>query len=224
MLARDDASPRALEALESLCRSYWYPLYSFTRQQGFGPEEAADLTQDFFQHLIATKALRAVQRDRGRFRSFLLASLKNLLANHRDRVNCLKRGGGAQLLSLDEEAAEARFQSESLAASTPDRIFDRAWAETILSRALERLRAECDGVEKTRRFDELKVFLVADKGTVSLGDAAAKLNLSLTALKAMVHRLRKRFGELIREEIAQTVASPDEVEEEIRYLFMAFAS
>ncbi len=222
LLAGQEHSPQSAAALEMLCQAYWYPLYSFIRRQGYGPHEAADLTQDFFLHLLATHALASVNREKGKFRSFLLASLKNLLANAWNRGRRQKRGGGLPLLSLDEEGAEGRFQLESAAELTPDKLFERRWAETILSRALDRLRRECDGDEKIRRFDQVKTFLLGEKGTNSLAGAAARLNLSLAAVKGLVHRLRRRFGELVRDEIAQTVSRPEEIEEEIRDLFAAF--
>ena len=223
MLAGQEHSPQSAEALETLCRAYWYPLYSFTRRQGYSPHEAADLTQDFFSHLLLTHALTAVDREKGRFRSFLLASLKNLLANEWNRARSQKRGGGAPIFSLDEQLAEGRYQIDPVGELTPDKIFERRWAETILARALDRLRQECDGGEKTRRFDEVKNFLLGEKGTDSLARAAARLNMSLAAVKGLVHRLRRRFRELIRHEIAQTVTRPEDIEEEIRYLFAALS-
>jgi RNA polymerase sigma-70 factor (ECF subfamily) len=223
LLAGQQHSPQSAAALEQLCRAYWYPLYAFTRRQGHAPHEAADLTQDFFSHLLATNALASVDRGKGRFRSFLLASLKNLLANDWHRSRRQKRGGGAPLFSLDEELAEGRYQLEPVDQQvSAEKVFERRWAETLLARALERLRQECDSGEKTRRFDEVKVFLLGEKGPGTLADAAARLNLSLPAVKGLVHRLRRRFGELIRDEIAQTVTGAEEIEAEIRQLFAAF--
>lgn len=222
LLAGREHSPRSAAALEALCRAYWYPLYSFARRQGYTPPEAADLTQDFFAHLLDSQALAAVDRDKGKFRSFLLASFKHLLANEWHRARRQKRGGGATVLSLDEEMAEGRFQAEPVDQSSPDKLFDRRWAETILARALERLRNECDDGEKIRRFDAVKTFLLGEKGTDSLAQAAARLDLSLPAVKAVVHRLRRRFRELIKAEIAQTVTQPEAIEQEIRELFAAF--
>lgn len=222
LLAGRDNSAQSAEALEKLCRTYWYPLYSFTRRQGYSPHEAADLTQEFFSHLLSTNALASVNPDRGKFRSFLLSSLKNLLANEWHRARRQKRGGGAPIFSLDEELAEGRFQLEPADELSPDKIFDRSWAETILEQALDRLRRECDGEEKSRRFDELKTFLLGEKGNNSLVGSAQRLGMSLPAVKGLVHRLRRRFRELIRSEIAQTVARPEEIEQEIRDLFAAF--
>lgn len=222
LLAGQEHSSQSAAALEKLCQAYWYPLYSFTRRQGYGAPEAADLTQDFFSHLLATNALTSVKREKGKFRSFLLASLKNLLANEWNRARCQKRGGGVPLFSLDEEAAEGRYKIDPADDSTPEKIFERRWAETILSRALDRLRQECDRADKARRFDEMKKFLLGEKDAGSLAEAAARLNLSLAAVKGLVHRLRRRFRELIRDEISQTVAGPEEIDQEIRDLFTAF--
>jgi DNA-directed RNA polymerase specialized sigma24 family protein len=222
--AGGEHSPQSVAALEKLCQIYWYPLYSFTRRRGYGPHEAADLTQDFFSHLLGTNALASVNRAKGKFRSFLLISLKNLLANEWNRAHCQKRGGGVPLVSLDEVTAEDRYQLEPSDDLTPDKIYDRRWAETLLGRALQRLREECDGGEKIRRFDEVKKFLLSEKGSDTLAMAAARLSLSLPAVKGLVHRLRRRFRELIRDEIAQTVTSSEEIEQEIRDLFAAFGA
>jgi RNA polymerase sigma-70 factor (ECF subfamily) len=224
LLAGREHSPQSEAAMEALCRAYWYPLYSFTRRQGNSPHEAADLTQEFFLHLLSTNALASVGSEKGKFRSFLLASLKNLLANEWHRARRQKRGGGVAPISLDESLAEGRYQQELAEDSTPDAAFDRRWAETILGRALDRLRQECDGPEKSRRFDEVKVFLLGEKGPHSLANAAGRLNLSLPAVKGLVHRLRRRFREIIREEIAQTVSRPEDIDDEIRHLFAAFGA
>jgi RNA polymerase sigma-70 factor (ECF subfamily) len=224
LLAGLQKSPQSAIALEKLCRTYWYPIYAFARRHGYDSQEAADLTQDFFLHLLASSALTAVNREKGKFRSFLLASFKNLLANEWNRSRCQKRGGGVPIFSLDEELAEGRYQLDHAEESTPDRVFERRWAETILSRALDRLRHDCDGAEKTRRFDEVKVFLLDEKGTDSFAAVAARLSLSISAVKGLVHRLRRRFRELIRDEIAQTVSRPEEIDQEIRDLFAAFGN
>lgn len=222
LLAGGKESPQSAAALESLCRAYWYPLYSFTRRQGYSPHEAADLTQSFFSHILSTGALASVHPQKGKFRSFLLACLKNLLANDWHRAQCQKRGGGVPTISLDEEQAESRYRLEPADALTPDRIFERCWAETLLARALDRLREECDAAEKGRRFEELKLFLLGEREAGSMAKAAETLGLSLSAAKALVHRLRRRFRELIRAEIAQTVSQPGEIDQEIRDLFAAF--
>jgi RNA polymerase sigma-70 factor (ECF subfamily) len=224
LLAGREHSPQSAAALEALCQAYWYPLYSFTRRQGNSPQEAADLTQDFFLHLLSTNALASVASEKGRFRSFLLASLKNLLANEWRHARRQKRGGGVAPFSLDEGLAEGRYQQELTDDSNPEAAFDRRWAETILGRALDRLRQECDGPEKSRRFDEVKEFLLGERRPGSLAAAANRLSLSLTAAKGLVHRLRRRFRELIRDEVAQTVSRPEEIDEEIRHLFAAYGS
>ncbi len=221
-MAGREGSPQSPAALERLCRAYWYPLYSFARRQGREPQEAADLTQDFFLHLLATNALASVNQEKGRFRSFLLASMKNLMANNWNRARRQKRGGGEPVFSLDEEMAENRYRLEPAGDLAPDKIFDRQWAETILSRALERLRHECDTAGKSKRFDEVKVFLLGEKEGGTLSAAAGRLGLSLAAVKGVVHRLRRRFRELIEDEIAQTVTRAEDVEQEIRDLFTAF--
>ena len=222
LLAGEEHSPRSFAALEKLCQAYWYPLYSFTRRRRNDPDAAADLTQAFFTHLLATNALASVSPEKGRFRSFLLTSLKNFLANEWNRARCQKRGGGRPVFSLDAETAEGRYQIDRADEITPDKIFERRWAETVLSRALDRLRRECDGPEKTRRFEHVKVFLLGDQGTDSFAGLALRLNLSEGAVKVFVHRLRRRFRELIRDEIAQTVLRPADIDQELRDLFVAF--
>jgi RNA polymerase sigma-70 factor (ECF subfamily) len=197
----------------------------FARRLGNSPEDAADLTQEFFTQLFARGGLASASPDRGRFRNFLLGSFKNLITNEWKRVNRQKRGGGAQTYSLDESDAEERYRLEPADNRTPETVYDRRWAEAVLGRVIERLRAECDGdgPQRARRFEVLKVFLLEDKGTVSLAEAAAQLDLSVIATKGVVHRLRQRYREIFREEIAHTVADPKEVDDEIRYLFKALA-
>ncbi len=222
--ARDPGSPRSAAAMEALCRDYWYPLYSFVRRSGLDPESAADLTQEFFSRLLANQGLASVSPERGRFRSFLIASIKNLLANERERARCLKRGGGQTVFSLDETDAEGRYLAEPADESSPDRVFDRRWAESILVRSLARLRRECDGDDGSRRFEQVKGFLLAERDGDSVSAAAARLKLSLPATKGLIHRLRRRFAELIRMEVAQTMVQPTQtdIDREIRELFAAF--
>ena len=211
------------EALEKLCRAYWFPLYAFARREGCKPEEAQDLTQEFFCRLLARNTLQSADPARGRFRSFLLTSFKNLLANEWKRVQRQKRGGGRESFSLDQLEAEERYRIEPVDHLTPEKLFERRWAEALLARVLERLQAECDGdgPGRARRFEVVKVFLLEDKGTLPLADAAAQLGLSVIATKGLVHRLRTRYRDLFREEIEHTVATPAEVEDEIRHLFQA---
>lgn len=221
--ARDPGSPRSAAALESLCRDYWFPLYSFVRRSGLGPEEAADLTQEFFSRLLTNQGLASVSPEKGRFRSFLIASIKNLLTNERERSRCLKRGGGQPVFSLEELDAEGRYLADLTDDSSPDRLFDRRWAESILARALARLRRECDGDDGSRRFEQVKGFLMAEREGDSIAAAAVRLKLSLPATKGLIHRLRRRFAELIRHEVAQTMVQPTqtEIDREIRELFVA---
>ena len=222
--AGDSQAPESAAALEKLCRAYWYPVYAFVRASGYGPEDSSDVTQEFFLQLLERKWLARADPDRGRFRNFLLASVKNLLANQWKREHTVKRGSG-QILPFDAMNPEERYRLEPRDYTTPELLFERRWAAALLARVLERLRAECDGEgrERARRFEVLKVFLLEDKGTVSLADAAAQLGLSVIATKGVVHRLRNRYREIFREEIANTVARPEDVEDEIRHLFRALA-
>lgn len=217
LAAVDGRAPRSPEALEKLCRAYWFPLYAFARREGCGPEEAQDLTQEFFSRLLEKDYLRAADPQRGRFRSFLLASFKHMMANARRDAARQKRGGGAQMFSLDELDAEGRYQLEPVDTATPERIFERRWAETVLARVLDRLEAEYTG--HAMRFEDLKVFLIESRGAAAFVDVAARLAVTQAALKSVVHRMRRRYAELFREEVAQTVASPTEVEDEIRHMF-----
>jgi RNA polymerase sigma factor (sigma-70 family) len=223
LTAREQDS-RSGEALETLCRTYWYPLYAFIRRQGSAPADAEDLTQGFFARFLEKHYLKSVNPDKGKFRSFLLASLKHFLANERDRVRTKKRGGGAIHLSLDAAAAETRYLQEPIDAMTPEKIFDREWALTLLELVLARLRRDFCDEDKAALFEELKVVLTAGKGAVSHAKIAAKLGMSEGAVKVAAHRMRRRYRELLKEEIAQTVTGPEQVEEEIRALFSVFSS
>jgi RNA polymerase sigma-70 factor (ECF subfamily) len=219
--AADGRSPASARALEQLCRNYWYPLYAFARRQGHSPEDARDLTQEFFSHLLRTNALAQAGEEKGRFRSFLLASLKNLQANEWKKANRQKRGGDAVTFSLDEATAEERYQLEPADHLTPDRIYERRWVETLLERVLTRLREECDASGRTQRFEELKTFLLDDKGALPFAEAAARLSLSVGAVKGVVHRLRQRYREIFREEVAHTVSKEADIDREIRHLLQA---
>ena len=221
LAAQDKSSPYSAAALETLCRAYWYPLYAYVRRSGRSPHDAQDLTQDFFAHLLEHQALGGVSPEKGRFRSFLLASLKNLLTNDWKKANRQKRGGGAATFSLDEAMAEERYQLEPADPLSPEIIYERRWVETVLERVLTRLRSECDGSGRTERFEVLKVFLLDEKGTMPLADAAQRLGLSLVAVKGVIHRMRQRYREIFRDEVAHTVATEGEVEEEIRCLLRA---
>jgi RNA polymerase sigma-70 factor (ECF subfamily) len=205
-------------ALEDLCRAYWRPVYGFIRRFGRDPEDARDLTQGFFARLLEKNWIARARRERGRFRTFLLATLKAYLSDEHDRATALKRGGGVAALSLDAEAAEREYAAEPSDDLSPDRIYEQRWAEALLRRVLGRLEAEFDAGGRGGRFAALKGFLVEDRGEVSYADTARILGLSESAVKSGIHRLRARYGELVREEISQTVAVAGDVDDEIRHL------
>ena len=214
--------PGSTEALEKLCRAYWYPLYALARREGCGPEEAQDLTQEFFSRLLAKNFLQMADPNRGRFRSFLLASMKHMMAKERRAAARQKRGGDVVTFSLDADEAEGRYRVEPADPITPDRLFERRWAEAILARVLDRLEVEYTG--HTLRFDELKRFLIEARGSASFADMAQQLGVTELALKSVVHRMRRRYAQLFRDEIAQTVADPADIEDEIRQLLAALSA
>jgi RNA polymerase sigma factor (sigma-70 family) len=209
--------------LDTLCRTYWYPLYAFIRKQGFSPPDAEDLTQAFFVHLLGNHGLAAVARAKGRFRSFLLASLKNFLANERDRLGAQKRGSGQIHVSIDTAAAETRYGIEPADPRTAERAFERHWAITLLDTVLDRLRAEYAAPDKAKLFTALKFTLTGESKTTAYIEIAAGLGMSEGAIKVAVHRLRQRYRELLRDEVAQTVASPGDVDEELRHIFVVLS-
>ncbi|MGO9244910.1 MAG: RNA polymerase sigma factor [Verrucomicrobiia bacterium] len=223
LTAGQTASPQAGRALEELCRAYWYPLYAYVRRRGYEVHEAEDLTQDFFARLLAKNYLADVDRTKGKFRSFLLTSLKHFLANEWDRAHAAKRGGDRPLLSLDTQTAETRYRSEPADDLTPEKLLDRQWALALLDQVLGRLQAESVADGKGALFEQLKLFLTEGKGTTTYASVATKLQTTEGAVKVAVHRLRRRYRELLREEISHTVATPAEIEEEIQHLFTAFA-
>jgi RNA polymerase sigma factor (sigma-70 family) len=216
--AGHESSPQSKAALEQLCRAYWYPLYTFIRRQGRGPEEAQDLTQEFFAHLLASDSFGRADPAKGRFRSFLLGALKHFLVNEWQREHRLKRGGGCLFLSLDEVDAETRLALEPTDELTPEMAYERRWAEAVLAQVLERLQGEFAAAGQEARFAGLKVFLLAGQEPASYAEVAVPLGLSEAAVKSAIHRMRQRYGDLIRAEIAQTLASPAEVEDELRHL------
>jgi RNA polymerase sigma-70 factor (ECF subfamily) len=218
LAAKDKSSPDSAAALEALCRAYWYPLYAFVRRQGRSPSDAEDLTQEFFARLLQKEYLQAADREKGRFRTFLRVALKRFLANEWDRARRLKRGGGHALIPLDTDSAEQRYQTERSDALPPDRLYERRWARALLELALARLRAEYGTAGKTAEFDRLKGVLTAERGGIDYGNLAAALKLNEGAARVAVHRLRKRFRTLFRAAVAETVAEPEEVDDEIRYL------
>lgn len=224
LTAQRSDSTRAHAALSHLCQTYWYPLYAFVRRQGHGAHDAQDLTQEFFVRLLEKNYLAIVVRERGKFRSFLLASLKHFLANEWNRAQAAKRGGGLVIASLNETDAEGRYQLDPADTVTAEKIFERRWATTLLDQVVSRLRDEYGRAEKAKLYEELKHCLTVESRAVPYAELAVRLNMSEGAVKVAVHRLRARYREVLREEIAQTVSSPEEVEEELRHLFAALGN
>jgi RNA polymerase sigma-70 factor (ECF subfamily) len=215
------SSPQAQEALAALCQIYWYPLYAYARRQLPRPEDAQDLTQEFFACLLEKDYLQAADPQRGKFRSFLLTAFKRFLAKERDRAHAQKRGGGRPVLPLDFSTGERQYQSEPADHATAESLYERRWALTLLEQTLARLRQELVNAGKEKLFEVLKGTLTGADTIEPYADIAAQLDLSVQAVKVAVHRLRRRYAELLRAEIAQTVASPKEVEDELRDLFAA---
>jgi len=221
--AREKDSPRSAEALETLCRTYWYPLYAFVRRQGQSPHDAQDLTQSFFARLLEKDYLQAAAREKGRFRTFLLMALKRFLANEWDRARAQKRGGAQVHVPLDTELAEQRYQVEPTEGVTADKVYERRWALTLLDQTMARLRQEFAEAGKQDEFAHLKVFLTAEKGAIGYAEIASKTGMAEGAVRVAVHRLRRRFREVFREEIAHTVARPEDIDEEVRHLLDALS-
>jgi RNA polymerase sigma-70 factor (ECF subfamily) len=223
--AKDKQSPQSTDALEKLCRAYWYPLYAYVRRSGRTKEDAEDLTQAFFARLLEKNFLDAAEQERGRFRSFLLVALKRFLANEWDRARAQKRGGGQTHVPLDTEFAERKFQTEFMAEEiSPDRAYERRWALTLLEQTMARLRAEFEQSGKINEFERLKIFLTADKREIPYTTVADELKMNENALRVAVHRLRKRYRELFREEIANTLAEGEDIDTELRYLLAVLST
>jgi RNA polymerase sigma factor (sigma-70 family) len=220
VLAAQGESTEADAALEKLCRTYWWPLYGFVRREGYKPEEAQDLTQAFFARLLERRDLETVRQERGRLRSYLLASLKNFLSKARDRELAIKRGEGRPLVSLEDLLARERADQEPAHKLSADRIYERRWALTLLEQVLARLGAEYEAAGKLPLFDRLKELLAGESGQPSQAKIAEELQMTENAVKQAFHRLRYRYRQLLHEEIAHTVAVPDDVEDELRH-FMA---
>jgi RNA polymerase sigma factor (sigma-70 family) len=220
LAAGHGSQPDSEAALAKLCEAYWFPLYCYVRRRGQSANEAQDLTQEFFATLLEKEYLRAADPHRGRFRSFLLASMNHFLANQRRRRLAQKRGGGRVSLSLDFQSGESRFSREPSHDLTPEKVYERRWAMTLLDRALSRLGQEYVAGGKSALFDRLSAFLGGDKGA-AYRDIAADLGMTEGAVKVAVHRLRKRCREHLRSEVAQTVADPRDVDEELGNLMAA---
>lgn len=218
------STPQADVALEELCRTYWYPLYAYIRRRGHSTEDAEDLAQAFFARLLEKNYLEGLSSEKGKFRAFLLAALKHFLANEWDRANRQKRGGGATTLSLNWQSGDTRYQIDPADNLSPDKLYDRSWAVTLLERVITRLREESAADDKAKLFEQLKPFLMAGKSAIPYAEAAKVLDLTEGAVRVAVHRLRRRYRELLREEISQTLSNPAQVEEEMQALFSAFTT
>jgi RNA polymerase sigma-70 factor (ECF subfamily) len=211
------------QALEELCRAYWFPLYAYARRKGHSREDAEDLIQAFFERFLARNYLDGLRAERGRFRAFLLASLKHFAITEWKKSQRQKRGGGEIVLSLNWSTADTQFQVASTAEPSPDKAFDREWAVALLGKVIQRLQSECEADGRGKQFSELKIFLTAGKGALPHATAAKALGIDEGAVRVTVHRLRKRYRELLRDEIAHTLSDPKQVDEEMRALFGAFS-
>jgi len=218
VLAAGQDRPGAHDALANLCEAYWEPLYVFVRRRGFAPEEAKDLTQGFLLSLLERRDLRRLHPAAGRFRSFLCASVKHFISNELDRARALKRGGGAVTVSFDAQRAEGRYRVEPRDDRDPEKVFDRRWAFTVLHRAEKRLESELRTAGRQEDLETLRPLVAGAGPRGSYAQVAAELGISVDAVKMKVHRLRRRFGRLVRDEIAETVADPAQVDDELRHL------
>ena len=216
-------SPGAADALERLCQVYWYPLYVFVRRQGHAPHDAQDLTQEFFARLLERKYLRLADRKRGRFRTFLLTSLKHFLINEWNKANRQKRGGGRLLISLDAEKTETRFLAEPADNWSPDKAFERQWAMVLLDRVLDQLQREFVAAGRGPVFEELKACLTGEDNESTYAEIGRRLGMTESNLKVTAHRLKQRYRELLRQEIALTVDGPEAIDQEMRDLFAALS-
>ena len=219
MAATDPDSKQRLSALSTLFQAYRYPLYAFVRRQGRTPHEAEDLTQDFFVRVIEKNGLASVGRENGRFRSFLLASLKNFLANDWDRNHAAKRGGGCTIISWEDQAGEDRYLHEPYHDSTPEKLFEQTWALTVIEKVMEHLRRKYTEIGKVQLFEAIRSYLAEEGDADTYAAMAATMSMTEGAVKMAVLRLRESFRHQLREEIAQTVADPAEIDEELRHLF-----
>jgi len=224
LAAGQSTDAQASEALEQLCHTYWYPLYAYIRRRGYGPEDAQDLTQAFLLHLLQRNSFCDLDRTKGKFRSFLLASLGHFLANEYKHDHAQKRGGRRARIALDIDSAERRYVPEAAEHDSPDKVFERNWALALMEQVLERLRVEQQLSGKRAQFDRLQDCLMGDPRSPGYALLAAELGVSEDAVKMTVCRLRRRYRELLRAEIGHTVGSPAEIEEEIRHLFEVFAT
>ena len=223
LAAGSPGSPRYHQALETLCKTYWFPVYLYLRQHGHNAHQAEDYTQGFLTYLLEKRALHRADPTCGRFRSFLLGTLKHFLTGERDRAKTQKRGGGCKMLSLDFAEAETRYAIQPVDDLSPERLFDKYWALTVLNRTVGKLKAESENAGKQNQFSALKIYIASEGNSVPYRDVTAKLEMTEGAVKVAVHRLRKRYRELLRDEIAQTVDTEDQIDDEIQALFSAVA-
>ncbi|MEI7935098.1 MAG: sigma-70 family RNA polymerase sigma factor [Verrucomicrobiota bacterium] len=212
------------DALAHLCQTYWYPLYAYARRRGCSPPDAQDLTQEFFARLLKGNWLAEADRQRGRFRSFLLSAMKHFMANEWNKAQAQKRGGGQPILSLNDDSAEYRYRLEPAEKATPESLFERGWALTLLEGVLARLEEEYRQEGKHTWMEAMRPALTTDRGAIDYAQMAHKLGVTETAARVAVHRLRQRYRQLIRSEVASTVASPEEVEAEMRHLFQVLTN
>jgi len=218
LAAGDNESASSREALEKLCRAYWRPIYTYVRRRGHTPPEAEDLTQAFFAHFLERKLLTVVDRQRGRFRTFVLHACEYFLAKQWRDASRIKRGGGQKILSLDVGAAEVCFHNEPADQMTPERFYERQWALALLDLAFDRLKQEWTAAGKEALFVTLQIFLSGDPKTTTCAQTALELGMSEGAVRTAVHRLRQRYGEILRAEVAQTLSRPEDLEDELRHL------
>jgi RNA polymerase sigma factor (sigma-70 family) len=223
LAAGDSTSPQHREALSTLCQKYWFPLYAFLRRRGYDTHQAEDSTQAFFALMLEKHYLRRVEPVPGKFRSFLLTAMKHFLANEYDRAHAQKRGGNRTILSLDFETAEDKYTHEPASDLSPEKLFEKSWALTVLERTMDQLEAELASKGKQALFEHLRGYLAVDANAIPYGEVATKLGMTEGTARVATHRLRKRCRELLRDEIAQTVASEDQIDDEIRGLFAALS-
>jgi RNA polymerase sigma-70 factor (ECF subfamily) len=219
LAAGRDARDGADDALAALCQTYWYPLYAYTLRRVDDVDEAQDLTQSFFVHLLERRVLTVADPQRGKFRAFLLTAMKNFLANEWDKARAKKRGGATVKLSLDFDSAQSRYTLEPSHDVTPEKLFERQWTLTLLDRVLERLQTELTAKNKERHFEVLRNYLTGDPQSPDYVDAAGELGITPAAAKQAAYRMRKQYRQLLRAEVAETVAEPSDVDDEIRSLF-----
>jgi RNA polymerase sigma factor (sigma-70 family) len=224
VLSAQDESPAAYEALEKLCRIYWRPIYSFAQRQGLGPEEAKDITQGFFAQLLERRSFNAVRKEKGRLRSFLLGALKYFLVDEHRRETAIKRGKGQRLIPLEGLSADERIEVEPADPVTAEMIYERRWASTLLERVLTLLKNEYGAASNAALFDSLKELLPDEPGAPSQAEIAARMGMTENAVRQAFYRFRQRYQSLLREEIAHTVATPGDIEDELRHLIAVVES